>query len=276
MMNPVLIFTVFVFMLTTVFILFWKKQNKQLELLVHYLTDDDVPQSNALLIPSDLPAPVYRYLQKVLPKHAQSISQVRLTQSGKLRTSLTAQWLSFNAEQHVAPMTKGFVWQARVNLSVIGHVRVVDSYIRGVASGAVNLLSAFTVASAADVAELNSGALHRYLAEAVWYPTALLPQFGVVWIAQDDHTAVASLTDSGMTVSLEFKFNDADEVVAIYTSGRFGQFDGTYKKVPWEGHFSEYQRDNGFLLPRQAEVGWYDGDKLKLVWQGRIKQISFN
>src|SRR5688572_7450692 len=41
-------------------------------------------------------------------------------------------------------------------------------------SGHVGLLSAFAVSAAAATPEMNSGSLHRYLAEAVWYPTALL------------------------------------------------------------------------------------------------------
>ncbi|WP_425532220.1 DUF6920 family protein [Aromatoleum anaerobium] len=48
----------------------------------------------------------------------------------------------------------------------------------GVGSGQAQLLSAVTVASDRDKPELNSGSLHRYLAEAVWYPTALLPSAG--------------------------------------------------------------------------------------------------
>ena len=78
--------------------------------------------------------------------------------------------------------------------------------------GRVSLFSAFTLSSSANIPELNSGALHRYLAEAVWYPTALLPQAGVQWSPIDEHSALATLTDNGETVSLEFRFNDAGEV----------------------------------------------------------------
>jgi hypothetical protein len=38
--------------------------------------------------------------------------------------------------------------------------------------------------------------LMRYLAKAVWYPTALLPRQGVRWDLIDEATARASLTFS--------------------------------------------------------------------------------
>jgi hypothetical protein len=39
--------------------------------------------------------------------------------------------------------------------------------------------------------EIARGELMRYLAEAAWYPTALLPSQSVQWEALDDHSATA-------------------------------------------------------------------------------------
>ncbi len=98
-------------------------------------------------------------------------------------------------------------------------------------------MSAITLAHDEDIRELNSGDLHRYLAEAVWYPTALLPDTGVKWSEVDDNTAIAILTDSGITVSLEFRFNHVGEVTGIYTPKRSGRFNGEYELHPWKEHF---------------------------------------
>jgi len=59
-------------------------------------------------------------------------------------------------------------------LPLATHVRVLDSYAAGVGSGQVSLLSAVAIASEAGIPVLSSGALHRFLAEEVWFPTALL------------------------------------------------------------------------------------------------------
>lgn len=225
---------------------------------------------------SRLPPPVARYFRRVLADGQGLIKTVWIRQSGLLRTSTTTDaWSSFTARQVVAPPATGFVWNARVKMPFATHVRVLDSYIAGVGAGRVSLLSAFPVAADAGEPELNSGALHRYLAEAVWYPTALLPQSGVTWNPIDDHSATVTITDRGTTVSLEFRFNDVGEVVAIYSPGRFGRFEGTYKQVPWEGHFRDYQPHGGMHVPSFGEVGWYEGDTLQLVWKGNIVAVQY-
>lgn len=225
---------------------------------------------------SNLPPPIARYFRHVLTDGQELIHVARLQQSGMLRTSTaTETWSPFTATHVVVPPATGFVWNARVEAPLATHVRVLDSYSAGVGSGRVSLLSAFAVASESGVPELNSGALHRYLAEAVWFPTALLPQSGVAWSPIDDHSAMATLTDRGTTVSLEFRFNEIGEVTGIYSDGRFGSFDGEYRQVPWEGHFRDYQVQGGMRVPRYGEVGWYDEGTLQLVWKGDIVSVQY-
>lgn len=226
---------------------------------------------------SGLPPPVARYFRLVLAKDQKLIKSLKMRQTGLLRTSTTAgTWSSFTARQVVVPPATGFVWNARVEMPLATHVRVLDSYIAGAgAGGRVSILSAFAVASESGGAELNAGALHRYLAEAVWYPTALLPQSGVVWSPIDDRSARATLTDSGTTVSLEFRFNEAGEVRSVYSPGRFGRFEGTYKQVPWEGHFRDYQVRDGMRIPGYGEVGWYEDETLQLVWKGNLDDVQY-
>lgn len=225
---------------------------------------------------SELPPPAARYLRYSLTDGQTLISAAKMRQSGRLRTSTTAEtWSSFTANQLIVPPAPGFVWHAKVEMPLAAYVRVLDSYIAGVGAGRVTLLSAIAVASETEAPELNAGALHRYLAEAVWYPTALLPQSGVVWSPINNHAALATLTDRGTTVSLEFRFNQAGEVTGVYSPGRFGRFDGVYQQVPWEGHFRHYQATEGMRVPRYGEVGWYDNGTLQLVWKGDIIEVQY-
>ena len=225
---------------------------------------------------SELPPPVVRYLRHVLTEGQKLIKVAKITQSGVLRTSTTADtWSAFMASQLVVPPAVGFLWNARVDMPLGAHVRVLDSYIDGEGSGRVSLMSAFTVASETDVPELNSGALHRYLAEAVWYPTALLPQSGVVWSPIDDHAAIATLVDGNTGISLEFRFNEVGEIKGICSSGRFSRSDDGYKLIPWEGHFRNYQVQQGMRIPLYGEVGWYENGELQLVWKGNVTDTQY-
>jgi hypothetical protein len=120
---------------------------------------------------------------------------------------------------------------------------------------------------------MNAGALHRFLAEAVWYPWALVPGDALRWAPLDERRAQATLTCGATTVTLEFRFAGSGEVTGIYSPGRWGRFGGHYEKVPWEGHFSDYIRCGGVLRPRQGEVGWYRAGELQIVWRGTVESV---
>lgn len=223
---------------------------------------------------SGLPPPVKRYLEHVLRDGQPLIRVARLEQEGHLGTAgSSTRWMPFQAEQVVVPV--GFVWDAKVSVLPLLHVRVRDAYVGGVGSGQVRLMSAITVATESGRPELNSGALHRYLAEAAWYPTALVPSRALQWSKIDRSQALATLTDSGTSVSLQFRFNDEGEVSGIYSPGRWGKFGSEYRQAPWEGHFRNYQERDGMLVPTEADVGWYREKEWEKVWEGRITTAKY-
>lgn len=220
---------------------------------------------------ADLPPPVARYFRRVLTNGQTRIRLAELQQAGELRTDVdSGKWLPFRAHHVIVPPAPGFLWDARVRMPAGLHLGVVDSYVGGVGSGRVSLFSMFQLAAETGFPELDSGALHRYLAEAVWCPTALLPQSGVVWQAIDQRSARATLAHGKTCVSLEFRFDDAGEVTGIYTPGRYRRRGGTFSRTPWEGHFRDYRNFAGMRVPHYGEVGWFDQGSLKLVWKGRI------
>lgn len=134
----------------------------------------------------------------------------------------------------------------------------------------VSLLSAFNVSADAGTPEMNSGSLHRFLAEAVWYPTALLPSSKLQWSPIDASSALATLTEGGISVSLEFRFAETGEVTGIYTPARWGTFSGGYEEHPWEGHFRNYEQRHGMWVPNEGDVGWYVGGDWHAVWKGTV------
>lgn len=225
---------------------------------------------------ADLPHPVFRYFRHVLTDGQAMIRIAELEQSGILRTRTDIdRWSAFAAHQLIAPPAPGFLWNARVGLPLGAHVRVLDGYVGGVGSGRASLLSAVTVGSSSGAPEMNAGALHRYLAEAVWFPTALLPQSGVTWTPIDGHSARAHLTDHSTTVALDFHFNEAGEAVRIHTERRWGTFEGGYRQVPWEGRFQDYRLEEGMRVPGYGEVGWQVDDRVEWVWKGEVVEARY-
>src|SRR5690606_39033748 len=118
-----------------------------------------------------------------------------------------------------------------------------------------------------------SGSLHRYLAEAVWYPNALMPSANLQWSGVDERRALATLTSHGTAVALEFRFAGTGEVSGIYTPARWGKFKEGYVQRPWEGHFHSYREWSGVVVPTEGDVGWYVDGTWRCVWRGRIVEF---
>jgi hypothetical protein len=223
-----------------------------------------------------LPLPVARYLRRALPAERAPISGVSLRQRGQLRTAAAnSRWMTFTASHAAKVGEPGFVWDAQVKVMPFLHIHVVDTLKHGIGAGRVRLMSVLRVGGATGNPELNSGALHRYLAEAVWYPAALLPSERLTWSALDEFTALATLKEGTTEVALEFRFADDGEVESVFSPGRWGIFDGEYRQKPWEGHFSNYRRIDGVLIPMRGEVGWYTEARLDIVWRGEVESVEF-
>lgn len=223
-----------------------------------------------------LPRPVARYFRTTLREGQPFVRLARFTQSGQLRTSETSdKWSPFEANQTVTPSSPGFIWDARVRAAPLIHVRVRDSYVAGAASGQVSLQSTLPLDQDPGGVELNTGALHRFLAEAVWYPTALLPDAGVQWTPVSDRKALATLADHEISVSLEFRFNDANEVSGVYSPGRYRKTSHGYELTAWEGHFAKYEDRDKLRIPTEGEVGWYLSGEWRPVWQGKVSDMTY-
>jgi len=198
------------------------------------------------------------------------IRMARLSQTGELRIDDSRDgWSSYRADQIVTTVPPGFVWDARVRIAPMLHVRVRDAYVGGQGVGQVSLLSAIPLTQEQGGAELHAGELYRYLAEAVWFPTALLPAAGVRWTPIDESKALATLTHAGTTVSVEFRFSSRGEVIGICTPARGRRVGGNYQSTPWEGYHRHYIERDGMRVPTEGEVGWHVGGEWRPV--GRVR-----
>jgi hypothetical protein len=242
-------------------------------------TAASVPQAFSREQLAGLPAPVVRYFEFALAPGRPFIRTATLEHTGEFRSSLDAPWAPFTSVQHFSADPPGFVWDAAIRMSPmppILTVRVRDGYFQGIGSMQARIASLIPVVNARGGKELAAGALQRYLAESVWFPTALLPRKGLAWERIDDSSARATLTDSGISVSLEFRFGREGEVVGIYTPARFRDVDGTPVPTPWEGSFGSYGRVGGVMVPREGEVAWILPEGRLSYWRGKIVRVEYD
>ena len=190
--------------------------------------------------------PLSRYRRRALGSRARPIKLAQLRQEGELRIDLKrGRWLPFTAGKVVKPMDVAFEWDARVRFAPFIHIRVQDAYDGGEGAARVSVLSAITIAEKRGSAELNSGSLFRFLAEAPWYPSVLVPSEKLCWKLIDSSRATATLTDHDITVELEFRFDSAGDVAAIYAASRPRKVAAGYEMAAWEGHFDDYGEREG-------------------------------
>lgn len=222
---------------------------------------------------TDLPAPVERYLDRVLPDGQPAIRTVRLRQRGEFRLGGTdAPWKPLTATQYATTQPPGFVWNATIDVRPFLPVRVLDLYERGRGILRAHLLGFVPVASAGPNREMNEGELVRYLAEAVWFPTALRPSQGIEWEPIDDRSARATLEHAGVTASVVFHFDDRNFVSRV-TADRYRQEDDSY--APWTGYFREYETHHGFRIPTEAQVEWTLPEGALPYWRATITDVTY-
>jgi hypothetical protein len=222
-----------------------------------------------------LPAPVVRYLRAVLRDGQPIVRHARLTQRGQFLVRPRPDgWRPFVATQHFATHPGGFVWDARIRVWPGLSIRVRDALVDGTGSVLGALMRLWRVVSAEGTPQIAAGALHRYLAESVWFPTALLPSQGVVWTAIDDSSARATLTVSATTVSLDFHFGADSLVSRVCTSERARDVNGRTVPTPWQARVSRYEEHGGMKIPMAAEVEWLLPEGPQPYWRGEIIEIA--
>ncbi len=223
-----------------------------------------------------LPAPVRRYFERAL-RHGQPIIRaVDLSQSGTFNLSLvTPQWKPFTARQQVTTARPGFVWDATILMFPAVAVRVVDAYIAGEGMLRPAILGLFPLGAVRGKGEIARGELMRYFAEAVWYPTALLPSQGVVWQAADDSSARATISDGEVSLTLLFRFGADGLVAEVHADARGGMVGKSVVMMPWDCRMSEYRRQDGMLVPITGEVIWQTPQGEKPYYRGKITRLAY-
>jgi len=224
-----------------------------------------------------LPPPVAAYFRFALTDGQPLVKSARIVSAGQFNAGESAEsWAPFEAVQVFTSQPPGFIWNAAIRMVPLMDVRVRDGYEGGRGSMFGAIAGIMPVIDQSGAPELNAGALIRYLAEAVWLPTALLPANGVVWTPINERAALATLSDSGVTVSLEFHFDDAGRLTRIYTPARPREVNGAYEMAAWEARFERYEAHDGMQIPVEAIVEWQLPDKTLPYWKGRIVETEYD
>lgn len=225
----------------------------------------------------DLPPPVLRYLRAALPAGQPPIVSARIAQSGTFNMSEDGEdWKDFTAVQHVTAEPPGFLWDARIRMMPGLSARVHDAYARGEGFLHASLFGLVTVAHLRDRQETARGERMRFLAEAPWVPTVLLPGDRLRWEPVDETSANAVFTDGGTSVSLLFRFREDGLVESVRSEARPRMVGKKTVDAPWEGRWLRYETREGMRVPVEGEVAWLLPEGRMPYWRGKIGEIAYH
>jgi len=223
-----------------------------------------------------LPAPVQRFFQRALVDGQAMVTTVNVRHAGTFNVGTDLErWKPFTSTQRVITRRPGFDWDARIRVMPGVAVQVHDAYVAGEGRLQAAVLGVVPLVNVQGAGELAQGELMRFLAEAAWYPTALLPSQGVHWEAIDEHRARATLQDGAVAVTLEFVFTGDGMIEWVRAEARGRMVAGAVVMSPWQGRFWNYVMRDGMRVPLEAEVAWVLPVGTKPYWRGRITQMSY-
>lgn len=225
-----------------------------------------------------LPAPVAGYLLSALSERQPLVTAAHLVHSGTFNTgTATPQWKPFTSDQRVTVTPPGFDWDARIVIAPGLPAHVHDAYVAGEGVLLAALLGLVPLANQRGGGAIARGELMRFLAEAVWWPTALVPQAGagVRWETIDHTSARATLADRGNEVALTFRFGEAGMIDTVRAEARGRSVGARTEPTPWQGRYWNYARKEGMLVPMDAEVAWILPAGPWPYWRGHVERVSY-
>jgi len=222
---------------------------------------------------SGLPDPVARYLRFALTEGQPLIVQAQASQNGQFAMR-RGWWRPFTATQHFSTSPPGFTWTASIRMAPMLRVHVRDSYADGDAEMMARLGRVLTLVHERGSVELASSALVRFLSEAPWIPTALLPSRSLTWEPIDEHSARATLRDGVVHASVIFRFGP-DGAIAGVSSNRYRSVGHRQLLTPQQGRFGGYERIDGMMVPSSGEVAWILPDGEFPYWRAAVSSLVY-
>ncbi|MGE3886383.1 MAG: DUF6544 family protein [Vicinamibacterales bacterium] len=225
-----------------------------------------------------LPPPVARYFREALNDGQPVITHARVTWAGEFNMGQPGadKWAPFTAVQDFVPMAPGMVWDARIRMAPGVAVRVRDGFVEGQGSMHGAVLGLVTVVDKAGTPDMAAAALQRYLGEAVWLPTALLPSQGMTWTAIDASRARASITGGGTTAAVEFRFGADGLVESVFVPDRlYDDGKNPPSAHPWQARNLRYVRMHGMMVPADSVVEWLLPQGAYAYWRGQPVTIEY-
>jgi hypothetical protein len=256
----------------------WRSKTDDLRTMLAAAPSPNTPATYDPREIATLPPPVQRYFRAALRDGQPIITRARVAWQGEFNMGKPGRddWKPFTATQDFVPAAPGFVWDARIAMAPGLPVLVRDGFVEGVGSMHGAIWGLWPVVDAEGTPAIAAAALQRYLAEAAWLPTALLPSQGVTWTAIDETRSLATIRGGSITTSVEFRFGADGLIQSIFVPDRiFDNGKDPPAPHPWQGRNLNYQEQQGIKVPNDSVVEWLFPTGTFAYWRGWPTHIEY-
>jgi len=222
-----------------------------------------------------LPEIVQLWLNRVGIVGKNKISAVNLTQRGLMKLEPEqSEWFKPEAKQFITINHPGFLWQVDLAMLPIIKTKGRDLFYQGEASMLIKIAYLLPVVNQGANAKINESALHRFLLELPWYPTAALNDY-LDWEEINASTARATISYQGVDADADFIFDQKGNLLRTEAM-RYKESNGSAERLKCSGELNSYQEVDGIKVPTEIDVSWYL-DSGKFSWfMVKIEEIAFD
>lgn len=204
---------------------------------------------------SSLPPTVEKWLEASGARDFPEIAHVKLDQNFKLKLKPDqTDWYSGTAHQQVWTAQPEFIWAIDLKMMPLVYAVGRDRFSKGEGAMLIKMMSVVPVVNVENNPKINQGALQRYLAEMLWYPTFAMSEY-VAWEAIDEQTAKASMDYMGTIGACTFYFN-ADGMPDRVSAMRYRGGDEAAVLAEWVIDVQEIKTWDGIRIPNKCSVTW--------------------
>lgn len=164
------------------------------------------------------------------------------------------EWYTATVDQYNTTHPPVFNWNVDMQMNPLMSVTGRDKFDDGKGAMLIKAFSIFPVVDVKETTKVNQAVLQRFLAEIVWYPSAVLSNY-IAWEAIDDQSAKATMSHKGITGSGIFHFDENGDV-SKFTTMRYMGMDDNATLEKWVVEIEETKVMNDLRIPTQVKVFW--------------------
>lgn len=201
-----------------------------------------------------LPPVVRRWLTVSGLVGERPLQGIVIKQVGQIRLKKDQEWMPSSALQHINVRRPAFHWALDLDFHPFLPIKGRDMLYQEKASMEIRLFSLLKAVNEKDNRKLDESALHRFLLELAWYPSAALEDY-MSWQELEGNKARAILSLKGMQVEADFYFDD-DGYVEAMEAYRYKETGPEAKRLLCRGRVTEHRQVEGLTLPYRCEISW--------------------